>query len=397
MAAPIVPWQLESGGSGESLFYQFRKGEKQTRPINNQMQLPYENRTTRIRNKGHSASHNMWAWQVAGWGNPEVVAANYNSVYTAAVNLAYERLLAQVRSGADASLGETLGEIASSHVMVVKRLTQITDCVRALKRRDIKSAAAALSTKSLLRKPKKWDSSKSVAGAFLELHLGWEPLIKDIYNALQVLSAPLPVFLPAKGKAKTPFGGDLAVPVNASNPSAIYPANTRQISYTKIWGTLWVKQGCYVSVSNPNLYLATSLGLTNPASVAWALVPFSFVIDWFANVSQVLDSMSDFLGLSVSGGHTSFKIEATYVNYHFATYKWWEGDGYVHGGGLFRNTTANISGYARKVGLILPSLQLKPARGFSPLRGATAAALLVQLLPQEQRHVRLYRGPRGGF
>ena len=52
-------------------------------------------------------------------------------------------------------------------------------------------------------------------------------------------------------------------------------------------------------ITNPNLLLANRLGLVNPLSVAWELVPFSFVVDWFSGVGNVLDGYTDLLGLSV--------------------------------------------------------------------------------------------------
>jgi hypothetical protein len=40
----------------------------------------------------------------------------------------------------------------------------------------------------------------------------------------------------------------------------------------------------------------TSLGLTNPALVAWELVPFSFVVDWALPIGDWLSSLDAMLG-----------------------------------------------------------------------------------------------------
>ena len=52
------------------------------------------------------------------------------------------------------------------------------------------------------------------------------------------------------------------------------------------------------TVTNPNLLLANQLGLVNPASVIWETTKFSFIVDWFVNVSGFIDNFTSHLGLS---------------------------------------------------------------------------------------------------
>lgn len=44
-------------------------------------------------------------------------------------------------------------------------------------------------------------------------------------------------------------------------------------------------------VDNPTQYNITRLGLSNPALIAWELLPFSFVADWFYNVGNYLQGI----------------------------------------------------------------------------------------------------------
>lgn len=53
-----------------------------------------------------------------------------------------------------------------------------------------------------------------------------------------------------------------------------------------------------VRVSNPNLWLAERAGTLNAAAVAWDLVPWSFIVNMFVNTGQVVNSITDFYGLS---------------------------------------------------------------------------------------------------
>ena len=51
-------------------------------------------------------------------------------------------------------------------------------------------------------------------------------------------------------------------------------------------------------ITNPNTALLTQLGLTNPLLVAWDIIPFSFVVDWFIPVSTYLKRYNDMAGFS---------------------------------------------------------------------------------------------------
>lgn len=66
---------------------------------------------------------------------------------------------------------------------------------------------------------------------------------------------------------------------------------------------LLCRMGMDCVVRNPNLHLASQLGLTNPASVAYELVPYSFVLDWVLPLGPFLSSLTDFSGLDISNAY----------------------------------------------------------------------------------------------
>lgn len=65
-------------------------------------------------------------------------------------------------------------------------------------------------------------------------------------------------------------------------------------------GTARVTLSASCLVSNPNLALANRLGVINPAVVAWDLVPWSFVVNMFVNVNELLSSLTDEVGYDVT-------------------------------------------------------------------------------------------------
>lgn len=140
--------------------------------------------------------------------------------------------------------------------------------------------------------------AKSFGNNYLEFHFGWEPLLKDIHGAGEILLSP-PVkgnLVRLKGRASQ-FGP-------ASHTPPPMPA-IGNYAYSLIWK--WSK--CQILsdavISDPNVVAYNQWGLLNPAVVAWELVPFSFVADWFTNVGQVLSSYTDFAGVTFSNGATS--------------------------------------------------------------------------------------------
>lgn len=68
-----------------------------------------------------------------------------------------------------------------------------------------------------------------------------------------------------------------------------------------------------VCVRNKTLMRLEQFGLANPAVVAWELVPFSFVADWFVGVGDYLAAQTALLGLEVLDGGTSQLSVRTYT------------------------------------------------------------------------------------
>jgi len=248
-----------------------------------------------------------------------------------------------------------LAEYNQSLRMMTERLVQIARFTNRLRKLDFVGAARVL---GLDGKPAKVSYMRSMANNWLEYSFGWKPLIEDIYSTIDLLQNPIKSIRP-KGASSDTYYFD-------SNPNfggAIW-SRKRQL------GLKVTQQGCEVTISNPNLYLANNLGLVNPATLAWELIPFSFVVDWFANVGDFLASGTDFLGLTVTKPWRTAHCRASVTMESHNIY-----DDPVDNRSQF-----NAHYTERALSLSGVTLSLRPARFWGWQRAANAAAVLTQAL-----------------
>lgn len=203
----------------------------------------------------------------------------------------------------------------------------------------------------------------SASNLYLEWHFGVSPLISDIQASAQVLTNPIPstrIFGSSQeyGKYKTHSE-------DSANPG----------TYTdEWWDTRFrYRQGADVAITNPNLALAGQLGLINPLSLAWEIVPFSFVADWFVNVGDWLQGFSDFAGMTLQYGYWSYHWWSWH-HYHRVSKPLGgvEKIGDRHGKYLRSGRFAGITGG--------PSLTVRPLKLPSLTRAATTWSLISQIV-----------------
>jgi hypothetical protein len=133
--------------------------------------------------------------------------------------------------------------------------------------------------------------------SWLEYKYGWMPLLMDVKGAAEFF-AQQHVVRPPKFtvSASESF-------VNSKNYSISVPTygggSPHDIQVLlSAFGEVKVKIWC--ELSSPHLSAMQQLGLTNPALIAWELVPFSFVFDWFIQVGDWLTAMTAQQGVTIT-------------------------------------------------------------------------------------------------
>lgn len=274
---------------------------------------------------------------------------SYDNCYSEA----YSKLQGQI--GDQSSWGTNLFEAGEAVGTIEQRGMQLARVANKLKKGDISGAWKSVTQSSdgiSHAMPPSWRSkSKNFSDQWLEAHFFWGPTANDIHSALNTLT-------------QTDFGMK-KVTANA-NDSSQRKFNNAGTDHAYSYRTT-VKLGLTFRISNESTFLANQVGLLNPLSVAWDLVPYSFVVDWFTNVGTVLSSMTGFVGITGVSQYTTIAQE----QFHTASFKSTDGK-YVQNG-VFHNF--NVT---RQPAIVGPSFAVKPFKGFSPIRGLTAISLLLQ-------------------
>lgn len=145
------------------------------------------------------------------------------------------------------------------------------------------------------------------AKKYLEYVYGWKPLMSDIYGVSELLKeqGTRPLLLSGKGVANQQTQLSQRSYTNVSNTcvSKIGPLSERVKVSCKIYGR--------IDPNTAGLRTLNQLGLLNPASLAWELVRWSFVIDWFVPIGPVLNALSAPAGLVFVGGTRSLRVSAS--------------------------------------------------------------------------------------
>lgn len=271
---------------------------------------------------------------------------------------AYEKFKSKVFTQA-ANL-TALKERAKTFKMVENRLLQLWKGAVALKKGRFREFLRTFGIKPLPKHVhRKWARQKEFSGLWLEYWMGWAPTIGDVYTSLEFLGGEIPTTTVRAGSA-----------VTLSNRSTSWsPWGEYRTNVAKGKVAFWVQAD--VEVTNPTLYNLNGLGLINPAKTIWETIPFSWLVDWFTNVGQVLGQLTDWVGLKLNNlvfsCLTKGKLEFSSLN--------------TPSSGMLLWRNREFTTFARKIGGTFPIIKpiFKVPNGLSITRGLTLTSLLIQI------------------
>lgn len=366
MVTPVTGPFFESK-TLDSVHVQFQKTRyRQKMPIDRP--LPYRffevfgyDRLISSSASGSSDSGQVSNFGWSAYGNMSDFGRHYQHAY----NGAYERLRGAASDSA--GWGENLAQLRKSADMLSDRLVQLWRFTNHVRRGRFGEAASVLR----IPKPVRVSNRKALASNYLEYSYGWAPLFSDVHSSIAVLTSD-PGEHPIRGSASESWQ-DVYLNVGSDSQGSW---SVRSVNFCNLKVTCRAS----VRVTNPNLFLASSLGLIDPA-LPWKLLPFSFVVDWFVNVEQVMGSMTTWLGAQLSNPHYTVFSRGGQDRQATTFYREW----YPQLQAVGTSSTQSVRNQkavemVRTLGLPSPKLVLRPFQGFSISRGLQAVSLIVSTL-----------------
>lgn len=264
-------------------------------------------------------------------------------------NKAYARFVNKVSTGLN--LGVSLAELGQTRALIGSLLNGLRKPVVVL-------ASAFNRYAKKTGKPKSWIAKnvalRDIPGAWLAFHFGVEPLVNDLYSAFDAYLLKNPdMFYSSSSKGKW----NVAV---GPKPSTYDYYDTRYEfdAVARLAGSVRFKESNMASLAN--------VGLINPLSIAWELIPYSFVVDWFYPVGRLIDSMTDLYHVEVTDCYQSWLLKCK-SKYRYAD-------------GIYANQWRNNQAMRFERKLVAPKFYAPPFRvpgQWSKARLATAASLVL--------------------
>lgn len=196
-----------------------------------------------------------------------------------------ERLRDQCASAA-LNLSEMWATRRQTADMVATTIGRIAKSYISLKKGRVKDAVKYLGLNYTPNKHKGL-KKRTAPEAWLELQYGWKPLLGDLHTMLDVDWGIITGLIRASGTIDYSVGGQ-GRHSDGRLCTRAYQQKTR------------VNSRCIVSFNGSAFDAASRVGLTNPALLAWELLPFSFVVDWALPIGNYLERICTFQSVSIS-------------------------------------------------------------------------------------------------
>jgi hypothetical protein len=396
ITGPYTDTNYSYNGPGNPNFEVYREWYRQRKPFN--LPLAYTYRKRHMTERSHQKTvgcgdMSPTTWQEADINDLPVSVDENSAIY----NEVYKRFKNAL--GDQVQLGVALAEGREAMNMMSNRLFQVARFTHQFARGRFGEAATTLGLsrpprglpnthRGLARNysdPSSRERIRDLSSLYLEFHFGWSPLMKDIHEAAEALSSP---YLPHRIYAtyNLPWSDDYFEEGHDPSTDMYHKIEIKRAYRQKI------AMRADMSVSNPNLALASQLGLINPATIGWELVPFSFVLDWFANVGDFLSSFTDFAGIDLSNQQRTVFTRLQFYQRNLAVFQTsqpiQQSPNCNNSNSGRQNWVDLCRGYGiycrRMTGAFPgPTLRIRDPWVLSPRRGLAAASLLFQRFPRQ--------------
>lgn len=256
-----------------------------------------------------------------------------------------------------ASYGEAIAEGQKTARHLAGTFSQLAHAALAAKRKDFRGVAKALGLRSGGRNPAK---------SWLEYQYAWRPLIGDIFATATLFQDGLRKRNQLMRTARVLK--DYHTQSSPNHASQYRAGGNSSVRYTGV---------CFYRINDSSLATMSEIGLINPLEVAWAVMPYSFVIDWMIPIGNLLEAMTAAVGCDFVDGYYGVKSQSSYwTEPYISPGVWWSDPGTYR---VSMRTETLSEGYARTKMTSFPMPGLYVKNPFSLSHVTSALALLTQL------------------
>jgi len=195
--------------------------------------------------------------------------------------------LRQKLKGSDFNASVMLAEFGETMRMIGDTAIRLAKCLWHLKKGDLVGTSRALFEGASRQPLKRHDwrhmkpghaTAKRASEWWLEVQYGWRPLLDDVQGAAEAVAHA----------ASVPFRQRYSAQVQAreTSVSSIDAVGNYGASRT----TRFYHGRRVIAYMSEDESVLAKLGLLDPLSVVWELLPFSFVADWFIPIGQWIEA-----------------------------------------------------------------------------------------------------------
>jgi len=267
---------------------------KADKPVNSYGDRQYRVKQTRqLMTRTSAGNPTLTTWNAVPYRNDEAITyAQTSRIATGLDDAMKARMLNSVKLKALVKIADAKVNVAVAYAEASKTSDLILDAARRIhgayrsfRRGDLRGIAQNLNI-----------TPKRLHKSWLEYKYGWMPLLMDVKGAAEFF-AQQHVIRPPVFQVSASEEATKAYPWTytdeAYGGTALKTQTGLYSSHLKVRVKIWCE------LSSPHLSELQQIGLTNPALVAWELVPFSFVFDWFVQVGDWLTGMTALHGVTV--------------------------------------------------------------------------------------------------
>jgi hypothetical protein len=229
--------------------------------------------------------------------NIQVINTLQSEMATSCINATNNELRRKAKN-MQVNVLQNLAERHQVYSMLGNTANRVAHAYTSFKRGNVRGVVESLA----LKRGQPW--TKTIASNWLEYQYGWRPLLSDLYDGLVAYytnSRP-------KIYRVSTVRSRLKNVVNTVN-NVGYTRQQSDVLIVKVKGIV------DFTIDDNRLDQASSLGVLDPELLAWELLPYSFVVDWFTNIGDYLSSLNLY-GINFSRGlldiHQQRELQTNY-------------------------------------------------------------------------------------